>query len=79
MTLEHGKDPVSAKWNNDTNTWDIGEKEKYRWLDNTTNQPMSEWFYELTDALQWIKQNEIPPVPNSNTIPDRSPSDSTNP
>jgi hypothetical protein len=51
MILEHSVDPVSAKWN--TDHWDIGEKIKYRWIDNK-NKPTSEWFYELNDALEWI-------------------------
>jgi hypothetical protein len=54
MILEHGKDSVSAKWNNDA--WDIGEKTKYRWITNTTNEVKSDWFYDIKDALQWITQ-----------------------
>ena len=53
MILEHGKDPVSAKWVNDS--WDIGEKTKFRWTTND-NEVKSEWFYDITDALQWITQ-----------------------
>lgn len=55
MTLEHGKDPVSAKWNNDKNTWDVGQREKYRWVTNDAKpKAVSEWFYELKEALDWI-------------------------
>jgi len=53
MILEHGKDPVSARWDAQSNSWDIGERKKYRWKDNK-NAPKSEWFHELTDALNWI-------------------------
>ena len=59
MILEHGVDPVSAKWNN--NAWDIGEKKKYRW-NTAKNKPESQWFYDIQDALDWIinkdKENE---------------------
>ena len=53
MILEHSKDPVSAKWNSKINAWDIGEKIKYRWNDQF-NKPVSEWFYEINLALEWI-------------------------
>lgn len=55
MILEHGKDPVSARWINDA--WDIGERIKYRWTD-TKNNPTSEWFYELREALEWIIEHD---------------------
>jgi hypothetical protein len=51
MILEHSKDPVSAKWID--NRWDIGEKVKYRWNDSD-NKPTSQWFYDISDALEWI-------------------------
>lgn len=57
MILEHGKDPVSAKWCEDTSSWDIGEKKKYRWIDNAKT-PHSEWFYDISDALTWIKAHD---------------------
>jgi hypothetical protein len=53
MTLEHGLDPVSAKWNKEKNGWEIGEKKKFRWND-TSDQPQSDWFYDIGDALNWI-------------------------
>jgi hypothetical protein len=53
MILEQSKDPVSARWDNTTNAWDIGEKTKYRWIDQN-NQPQSEWYYDIQDALDWI-------------------------
>jgi hypothetical protein len=56
MILEHGVDPVSAKWNIDH--WDIGEKIKYRWNDSKNN-PTSEWFYDIQEALTWIIQHNI--------------------
>jgi hypothetical protein len=56
MTLHQGKDYVSAKWNAVTGAWDIGEKEKFCWLSNEIKPTqMSEWFYELEEALEWIK------------------------
>lgn len=58
MILEHGKDPVSAKWDNEANTWNVGEKTKYRWRTNTTNEIKSEWFYDIKDALDWIKEHD---------------------
>jgi hypothetical protein len=53
MILEHSKDPVSASWNPDKNTWDIGEKTKYRWITNE-NEAKSDWFYDISSALDWI-------------------------
>jgi len=55
MILEHGKDPVSARWDNEANTWSVGEKKKFRWTTND-NEVKSEWFYDISDALQWIIQ-----------------------
>lgn len=55
MILEHNQDPVSAKWNIDH--WDIGEKKKYRWNDSK-NEPKSEWFYDIQDALNWIIEHD---------------------
>jgi hypothetical protein len=57
MILEHGKDPVSAKWNNEANKWSIGEKTKFRWTTND-NEVKTEWFYDISDALQWIIEYE---------------------
>jgi hypothetical protein len=57
MTLEHDKDPVSAKWNTAKSAWDIGEKVKYRWVTNDVKPtPKSDWFYDISEALNWIKQ-----------------------
>lgn len=58
MILEHSKDPVSASWNAIANTWDIGEKEKYRWITND-NEVKSDWFYDISLALEWIKAHDI--------------------
>jgi hypothetical protein len=55
MVLEHNVDPVSAKWDGDK--WNIGQKKKYRWCDSK-NKPTSEWFYDISDALDWIKEYE---------------------
>jgi hypothetical protein len=55
MILEHGKDPVSANWNKENNAWNVGEKTKYRWRTND-NEVKSEWFYDISDALDWITQ-----------------------
>jgi hypothetical protein len=57
MILEHDKDPVSARWDNEANKWSVGEKTKYRW-NNASNKPESEWFYDISDALQWIKKHD---------------------
>jgi hypothetical protein len=57
MVLEHSKDPVSARWNKETNSWDIGEKVKYRW-NSSDNSPESDWFYDITDALTWIVRHD---------------------
>jgi hypothetical protein len=57
MILEHGKDPVSAKWNAEENTWNVGEKTKYRWVTNE-KEVKSDWFYDITDALNWIKEHD---------------------
>lgn len=58
MILEHGKDPVSAKWSVEQNTWSVGEKTKYRWVDNISNEVKTDWFYDITDALNWIKEHD---------------------
>lgn len=50
MILEHGIDPVSAKWNEEKDTWDVGEKVKWRW-NTMNNKPASDWFYDIKDAL----------------------------
>jgi len=34
-----------------------GEKQ-YRWV-TTKNEPVSEWFVDISDALQWIIQYDI--------------------
>ena len=57
MILQHSKDPVSAKWDNINGKWDIGEKIKYRWNDSN-NSPESEWFYDISDALEWIIKHD---------------------
>jgi hypothetical protein len=63
VILEHSKDPVSAKWDKDLNKWNVGERKKYRWCNNK-NKPESDWFYDITDALQWIIQYETNRLPN---------------
>lgn len=55
MILEHSKDPVSAKWTGDK--WNIGERVKYRWNDSK-NTPSSQWFYDISDALEWIIKHD---------------------
>jgi len=52
MLLEHGKEPVSAKWNKEKEKWDIGEKAQYRWLTTNGKTPLSVWM-DLNGALQW--------------------------
>jgi len=67
VILEHSKDPVSAKWNKESNRWDIGEKKKYRWCSNK-NRPESDWFYDITDALNWIKEYDESKETNQKTV-----------
>ena len=57
MILEHGIDPVSAKWNEEKDTWDVGEKVKWRW-NTMNNKPASDWFYDIKDALNWIIEHD---------------------
>jgi hypothetical protein len=57
MILEHGKEPVSARWDKEVNSWNIGQHKIYRWLDSN-NKPASDWFRELNDALDWIKEHD---------------------
>lgn len=55
MTLEQGEDPVSAIWDKVTNKWSISNKKTYRWVTNDKKpKVMSDRFYELNDALNWI-------------------------
>lgn len=55
MTLQQGEDPVSAIWNDSTGTWNVRKKKTYRWVTNDKKPAvMSENFYELNDALDWI-------------------------
>jgi hypothetical protein len=56
VTLEQGLDEVSAKWDN--NRWQVGQRTKYRWVDNTTNEPTSEWYYNIEEALEWVKNHD---------------------
>ena len=53
MILEQSKDPVSAKYNSSTSSWEIQEKTRYRWL-SLKNKLESPHFYDITDALNWI-------------------------
>jgi hypothetical protein len=55
MTLEQGEDPVSAIWDDSIGTFNVRNKKTYRWVTNDKKpKPMSENFYELNDALNWI-------------------------
>jgi hypothetical protein len=58
MILEHGLDDLTAKWNPDKNTYDIGQRKRYRWCD-VKNTPESEWFNDISDALVWIVEHDI--------------------
>lgn len=59
MTLEQGKDPVSAIWDDSIGTWNIRNKTTYRWVTNDKKPVvMSENFYELNDALNWIIEHD---------------------
>jgi len=57
MILEHSKDPVSAKYNSSTSSWEIQEKTKYRWL-SSKNKPESPYYYDIDQALDWIIQHD---------------------
>ena len=57
MILEHSKDPVSAKYNSSTSSWEIQEKTKYRWL-SPKNKPTSDYFYDISHALEWIIKHD---------------------
>lgn len=54
MILEHGLDDLTAKYNPQSKTYDIGQRKIYRWCDSK-NTPKSEWFVDIGDALEWIK------------------------
>jgi hypothetical protein len=34
------------------------QRTKYRWVDNTTNEPTSEWYYSIEEALDWVKNHD---------------------
>lgn len=55
MILQKELDHVSAKWDKDKDTWQVGQRTKYRWcyVDDT---PASNWFYDIDEALDWIKR-----------------------
>lgn len=57
MILEHGLGDLTAKWNPITNTYDIGQKKQYRWCDSE-NIPKSEWYKDISDALDWIIKHD---------------------
>jgi hypothetical protein len=54
MILEHGLDDLTATYNTQRSAWDIGQRKIYRWCTND-NIPSSEWFTDIGDALEWIK------------------------
>ena len=58
MILEHGLDDLTARWNTETNAWDIGQKTRYRWC-NSKNAPESGWFKDISEALEWIVEHDI--------------------
>ena len=60
MVLEQELDYVSAKWDNDNNKWQVGQRTKYRWVDTISNEPTSEWYYSIEEALDWIKAVDNP-------------------
>jgi hypothetical protein len=43
----------TAVWDNNSNSWDISDVPTYRW-ENNKNVPISDWFPELSLALDWI-------------------------
>ena len=44
---------TTARWDSTNNKWDIKAVAHYRW-NNSKNQPVSPWYTELTEALNWI-------------------------
>jgi hypothetical protein len=57
MILEKDHNRV-ARWNKENNCWDVGVQTLYRWAD-TKKQPVSDWYKDLTDALNFIIQHDI--------------------
>ncbi len=60
-TLKQDLDPVSARWDKSKDTWIVERKTKYCWVD-MKEEPISDWFYELKDALDWIVKHDISKV-----------------
>ena len=45
----------SAKWNKETDSWDIQDQPRYRWLYPDGMTEASPWFDEIDGALEWIR------------------------
>jgi hypothetical protein len=57
LILEKDYDCV-AKWNKENNRWDISDQILYRWI-NPKKKPISDWYKDLTDALNFIIEHDI--------------------
>jgi hypothetical protein len=57
MILEKDHDRV-ARWDKENNRWDISDQTLYRWV-NSKKKPVSDWYRDLTDALNFITAYDI--------------------
>ena len=57
MILEKDHDRI-ATWDKENNSWDIRDQVRYRWID-TKKRPVSDWYRDLTDALNFIIEHDI--------------------
>lgn len=57
MILEKDHDTV-ATWDKENNKWDIRDQTLYRWTD-MKKKAISDWFNDLTDALNFIIEYDI--------------------
>jgi len=57
----------TAKWDKESNKWDIADRLKYQWATNK-NSPMSPQYEELTDALNWIIDHDESKETNQKTV-----------
>jgi len=57
MILEKDHDRI-ATWEKENNSWSIRDQVLYRWTD-TKKRPVSDWYRDLTDALNFIIAHDI--------------------
>jgi hypothetical protein len=53
MSVLKTKSDRTAVWDNVNNSWKVSDNVNYRW-ENNKNIPISDWFLELSLALDWI-------------------------